>query len=186
VEIISNAAAGTLVQGVFRCGPAARQRRKPAVHGRGIWTFDRERQVRRHDNFSERFRAKIKQVARRTRSRSNNSKKLSAAGRWLMGSVHYDGRDNIREGLTHERQSYSQAPPALPNWRSVFYDRRLFCDIQYRSAFCSLSDLPSKFHPAAVRVSGLCTPCGAVGATGDWRSWSGLRSRSSVAVNVAA
>jgi hypothetical protein len=47
-------------------------------------------------------------------------------------------------------------------------------------------DLPSKFHPAAIRVSGLCTPCGAGGATGDWRSWSGLRSRSSVAVNVAA
>jgi hypothetical protein len=56
-----------------------------------------------------------------------------------MGSVHYDGRGDIREGLTHERQSYSQAPPALSNWRSVFYDRRLFCDIQHRSAFWSVS-----------------------------------------------
>jgi hypothetical protein len=67
-----------------------------------------------------------------------------------MGSVHYDGRDNIREGLTHERQSYSQPPPALPNWRSVFYDRRLFCDIQYRSAFCSLS---SKQPVTAVKLA---------------------------------
>jgi hypothetical protein len=47
-------------------------------------------------------------------------------------------------------------------------------------------DLPLNFHPAAVRVSGFCTPCGAGGATGDRRSWSGLRSRSPVAVNVAA
>jgi ribonuclease BN (tRNA processing enzyme) len=48
------------------------------------------------------------------------------------------------------------------------------------------TDLPPNFHPVAVRVSGVCTPAGAVGATGDRRSWSGLRSRSSVAVNAAA
>jgi DNA invertase Pin-like site-specific DNA recombinase len=47
-------------------------------------------------------------------------------------------------------------------------------------------DLPPNFHPAAIRVSGFCTPSGAGGATGDRRSWSGLRSRSPVAVNVAA
>jgi len=47
-------------------------------------------------------------------------------------------------------------------------------------------DLPPNFHPAAVRVWGFCTPSGAGGATGDRRSWSGLRSRSPVAVNVAA
>ena len=47
-------------------------------------------------------------------------------------------------------------------------------------------DLPLNFHPVAVRVSGFCTPSGAGGATGDRRSWSGLRSRSPVAVNVAA
>ena len=51
---------------------------------------------------------------------------------------------------------------------------------------CNFRDLPLKFHPAAVRVSGFCTPSGAGGATGDRRSWSGLRSRSPVAVNVAA
>jgi hypothetical protein len=34
-------------------------------------------------------------------------------------------------------------------------------------------DLPPNFHPAAVRVSGFCTPSGAGGATGDRRSWSG-------------
>ncbi|MVT55735.1 hypothetical protein GPL17_35625, partial [Bradyrhizobium yuanmingense] len=43
------------------------------------------------------------------------------------------------------------------------------------------NDLPLDFHPAAVRVSGFCTPSGAGGATDDRRSWSGLRSRSSVA-----
>jgi len=47
-------------------------------------------------------------------------------------------------------------------------------------------DLPPNFHPAAVRVPGGFTPSGAGGATGDRRSWSGLRSRSPVAVNVAA
>jgi hypothetical protein len=47
-------------------------------------------------------------------------------------------------------------------------------------------DLPLNVHPVAVRVSGFCTPSGAGGATGDRRSWSGLRSRSPVAVNVAA
>jgi hypothetical protein len=48
------------------------------------------------------------------------------------------------------------------------------------------SDLPLNFHPAAVRVSAFCTPSGAGGATDDRRSWSGLRSRSSVAVRWAA
>ena len=47
-------------------------------------------------------------------------------------------------------------------------------------------DLPLYFHPAAVRVSGFCTPSGADGATDERRSWSGLRSRSSVAVRWAA
>jgi hypothetical protein len=56
----------------------------------------------------------------------------------------------------------------------------------YFQHFCGEVDLPPNFHPAAVRVSGVCTPAGAVGATGDRRSWSGLRSRSSVAVNAAA
>lgn len=50
----------------------------------------------------------------------------------------------------------------------------------------SANDLPLNFHPVAIRVSGFCTPIGAGGATGDRRSWSGLRSRSPVAVNVAA
>ena len=47
-------------------------------------------------------------------------------------------------------------------------------------------DLPPNSHPAAVRVSGFCTPLGVGGATGDRRSWSGLRSRALVAVSVAA
>ena len=47
-------------------------------------------------------------------------------------------------------------------------------------------DLPLNSHPAAVRAAADCAPCGAVGATGDRRSWSGLRSRSPVAVKVAA
>jgi hypothetical protein len=47
-------------------------------------------------------------------------------------------------------------------------------------------DLPLNFHPVAVRVSGFCTPSGAGRATDDRRSWSGLRSRSSVAVRWAA
>ena len=49
-----------------------------------------------------------------------------------------------------------------------------------------LRDLPLNFHPAAVRVSEFCTPCGAGEATGDRRSWSVLRSRASVAVRLAA
>jgi hypothetical protein len=48
------------------------------------------------------------------------------------------------------------------------------------------ADLPPNSHPAAVRVSGFCTPLGAGRATGDRRSWSGLRSRALVAVSVAA
>ena len=47
-------------------------------------------------------------------------------------------------------------------------------------------DLPPNFHPVAIRVPGDFTPCGVGEATDDRRSWSGLRSRSSVAVNVAA
>jgi hypothetical protein len=52
--------------------------------------------------------------------------------------------------------------------------------------FLGRSDLPLSCHPAAIRASAGFTPCGAVGATGDRRSWSGLRSRSSVAVKLAA
>jgi hypothetical protein len=48
------------------------------------------------------------------------------------------------------------------------------------------ADLPLVCHPAAIRASAGFTPCGAVGATGDRRSWSGLRSRSPVAVKLAA
>ncbi|WP_455406613.1 hypothetical protein, partial [Rhodopseudomonas parapalustris] len=47
-------------------------------------------------------------------------------------------------------------------------------------------DLPLNFHPATVRVSAVFTPVGVCRATGDRRSWSGLRSRSPVAVKVAA
>ncbi len=47
-------------------------------------------------------------------------------------------------------------------------------------------DLPLNFHPTAIRVPFVVTPEGADGATGDRRSWSGLRSRSSVAVRLAA
>ena len=50
----------------------------------------------------------------------------------------------------------------------------------------SPSDLPLNFHPVAIRVSADFTPSGVDGATCDRRSWSGLRSRSPVAVNVAA
>ena len=55
-----------------------------------------------------------------------------------------------------------------------------------RTAPLRYSDLPLNFHPAAIRVSADFTPSSAGGATGDRRSWSGLRSRSPVAVNVAA
>jgi type I restriction enzyme R subunit len=48
------------------------------------------------------------------------------------------------------------------------------------------SDLPLNFHPAALRASAIFTPSGAGGATCDWRSWSGLRSRSHVAGRLAA
>ena len=37
-------------------------------------------------------------------------------------------------------------------------------------------DLPLKFHPAAIRALGCFAPRGAEIATGDRRSWSGLRS----------
>jgi hypothetical protein len=47
-------------------------------------------------------------------------------------------------------------------------------------------DLPLNFHPAAIRVSADFTPSGAGRATCDRRSWSGLRSRSHVAVRLAA
>ncbi|WP_156330227.1 LysR family transcriptional regulator, partial [Bosea vaviloviae] len=43
------------------------------------------------------------------------------------------------------------------------------------------ADLPLVCHPAAIRASAGFTPCGVGLATGDRRSWSGLRSRSSVA-----
>jgi hypothetical protein len=48
------------------------------------------------------------------------------------------------------------------------------------------TDPPPNFHPAAIRVSAGDTPDGADVATGDLRSWSGLRSRSRVAVRLAA
>ena len=48
------------------------------------------------------------------------------------------------------------------------------------------NDLPLSFHPAAIRASAVCTPSGAGGATGDRRSWSGLRRRSSVVGKLAA
>ena len=48
------------------------------------------------------------------------------------------------------------------------------------------SDLPPNSHPAVIRAFPVDTPSGADGATGDRRSWSGLRSRSPVAVRRAA
>jgi hypothetical protein len=70
------------------------------------------------------------------------------------------------------------------------YRHRHPLDKTARNFFAAINlaaaDLPLNFHPAAIRVSGFCTPSGAGGATGDRRSWSGLRSRSPVAVNVAA
>jgi orotidine-5'-phosphate decarboxylase len=48
------------------------------------------------------------------------------------------------------------------------------------------SDLPLKFHPAAIRASAGFTPWGAGGATCDRRSWLGLRRRSRVAERLAA
>jgi transposase-like protein len=50
----------------------------------------------------------------------------------------------------------------------------------------SSRDLPLNFHPLAIRVSAGFTPSGAGVATCDRRSWSGLRSRSHVAVRLAA
>ena len=48
------------------------------------------------------------------------------------------------------------------------------------------ADLPPNSHPVAIRACPVDTPSGADGATGDRRSWSGLRSRSPVAVRRAA
>ena len=58
--------------------------------------------------------------------------------------------------------------------------------VQNMGGSMSIADLPLNCHPAAIRASAGFTPCGAVGATGDRRSWSGLRSRSPVAVKLAA
>jgi transposase len=63
---------------------------------------------------------------------------------------------------------------------------RIAWSVLARGRAFEASDLPLHFHPVAVRVSGFCTPSGAGGATDDRRSWSGLRSRSSVAVRWAA
>ncbi len=51
---------------------------------------------------------------------------------------------------------------------------------------CFDLDLPPNSHPVAIRACPVDTPSGADGATGDRRSWSGLRSRSPVAVRRAA
>lgn len=48
------------------------------------------------------------------------------------------------------------------------------------------ADLPLNFHPVTIRDPAFDTPEGADVATGDRRSWSGLRSRSPVAVSLAA
>jgi hypothetical protein len=58
-EMILNAAVGALVQNIFRCGAPERARRKPALHGRGVWTVDYQRPIRRHEHFSERPCAEI-------------------------------------------------------------------------------------------------------------------------------
>jgi hypothetical protein len=47
-------------------------------------------------------------------------------------------------------------------------------------------DLPLVCHPAAIRASARFASCDAGLATGDRRSWSGLRSRSPVALRLAA
>jgi hypothetical protein len=49
--------------------------------------------------------------------------------------------------------------------------------LQVTPNFWIVCDLPPKFHPVAFRVLLGFTPSGAGGATGDWRSWSGLRAR---------
>jgi hypothetical protein len=59
------------------------------------------------------------------------------------------------------------------------------CDIDIAAA-PEAADLPLSCHPAAIGASAGVTPYGAGGATGDRRSWSGLRSRSPVAVRLAA
>ncbi len=69
----------------------------------------------------------------------------------------------------------------------VFFDQASASTFaEHTQQKCKIRDLPPKFHPAAVRVLLGCTPTGAGGATGDRRSWSGLRSRSPVAVRMAA
>jgi hypothetical protein len=66
-----------------------------------------------------------------------------------------------------------------PEWNSI-------ADAGQRTVDFSATDLPLKFHPAAIRASADFTSSGAGGATCDRRSWSGLRSRSHVAWRLAA
>src|ERR1700730_5742050 len=62
----------------------------------------------------------------------------------------------------------------------------LICFVAVYGGCCESIDLPLNFHPAAIRVSAGVTRAGAGRATCDRRSWSGLRSRSHVAVRLAA
>jgi RHS repeat-associated protein len=55
-----------------------------------------------------------------------------------------------------------------------------------KEKLCFSSDLPLNFHPAIIRASAVCMPSGMGEATGGRRNWSGLCSRPSVAVKLAA
>src|SRR6185312_15334155 len=98
----------------------------------------------------------------------------------IAGATEYSGWYTFNGNL--ENQKYAEADQITP--QNVTQLQKAW--EVHTGDVSDGSDLPPKFHPAAVRVRPGCTPIGAGGATGDGRSWSGLRSRSPVAVRFAA
>ncbi len=95
-------------------------------------------------------------------------------------------RDNVRQQVAPSRERGSKlrcCVPAAELGESLPHES---ADRNTRFPSRIDTDLPLKFHPAAFRALAGFTPCGAMCATCDRRSWSGLRSRSHAAERESA
>jgi len=97
----------------------------------------------------------------------------------------------LADGAGHTFQGVVDTNPGIAMWTPTARNQHNRKTPRYQSDLTGdewraiKPDLTLMFHPAAVRASAVDTPCGAVRATGERRSWSGLRSRAPVAVRDA-
>src|ERR1700730_5786206 len=115
----------------------------------------------------------------RRRRRSSSSRAARGEGHDEWSRINAWGEACSRSGLHAIQCAFIYSPSvSLSCSLPVFSDSQdLTCNKKARTAKCltlGRTDLPLKFHPAAIRVSAGFTPCDAGGATGDRRGRGGV------------